>query len=474
MSATKEYWSYTLQKLKKLVPGSSFKTWFSSVDFVSTSNRGRKITISVPSVIAREYIEKKFKSQLNEAIAKYYPQVVHVDFQVKKEVKLEQSEKTLVQEEIISVPKVTPSELSEAEKLESISSYLPKRNINNLNPKYTLENFVVNGSNDLAVSVAKSVVREPGHSYNPVFIYSRTGMGKTHLLQAVGQKVLEEKPGYKIKYSTLETFFNHFIVSVEKNKGREFREYYRSVDLLLLDDIQFIRGKVGTQEAFFHTFNELHQQNKQIVIASDRPPKSLDGVEDRLVSRFEWGMVVDIAQPSLEDRIAIFNYKLQLLGLNLSQEYILEICKRVDTNIRDLEGVLNRIQARIKLLPDKEINDTDMGRILSGYQKNNTMTIHIGQIPANSAKIIEVVSKVFSLSKEDVMGKCREKNIALARQLAMWYCKKDLDLSYPTIGKLFNGKDHSTVMHACQKVDKLKNEELVKRRIELIDQLLRS
>jgi chromosomal replication initiator protein len=474
MAATREYWPHVLEMLKKQVSSSGFKTWFSNVGFVGTSNHGRKLTLSIPSALNKEYIEKKFKSELNNAVSKYYPQVVHIDFQVEKPAKKTSADKILVQEEIISVSKISASELQEAQKLESISSYLPKRNINNLNPKYTLENFVVNGSNDLAVSVAKSVIREPGHSYNPVFIYSRTGMGKTHLLQAVGQKILEEKPDFKIKYTTLETFFNHFISSVEKNKGSEFRDYYRSVDLLLLDDIQFIRGKVGTQEAFFHTFNELHQQNKQIVIASDRPPKSLDGVEDRLVSRFEWGMVVDIAHPKLEDRIAIFNYKLQQSGVQLSQEYVLEICKRVDTNIRDLEGVLNRVQARVKLLPEKEIDDADLTRILAGYQLSNTFTIEVSELPSNSDTIIQVVSKVFNLTKDDILGACREKNIALARQMAMWYCKNELDLSFPTIGKLFGGKDHTTVMHACQKVEKIKSEDRIKQKITTIDKLLRN
>jgi chromosomal replication initiator protein len=473
MPATREYWPHVLETLKKLVSGSGYKTWFSNVGFVGTSNHGRKLTLSVPSALNKEYIEKKFKSQLNEAISKYYPQVVHIEFQVEKATVAEES-KPLIQEEIISIHKISPEELKEASNLESLNSYLPKRNLNNLNPKYTLESFVINSSNDLAVSVAKSVIREPGQTYNPVFLYSTTGMGKTHLLQAIGQKILEERPGFKIKYTTLETFFNHFISSVEKNKGAEFREYYRSVDLLLIDDIQFIRGKVGTQEAFFHTFNELHQQNKQIVIASDRPPKSLDGVEDRLISRFEWGMVVDITHPSLEDRIAIFNYKLAQSGIRVSGEHVLEICKRVDTNIRDLEGVLNRIQARMKLLPEKELSDADLARILSGYQLSNTFTIEVNELPSTSDRIIQVVSKVFNLTKEDLMGTCREKNIALARQLAMWYCKNELDLSFPTVGRMFGGKDHTTVMHACSKIEKNKTDEKLLQKITTIDKLLKS
>ena len=470
MPATREYWPHVLETLKKLVSGSGYKTWFSSVGFVGTANHGRKLILSVPSALNKEYIEKKFRSELNDAISKYYPQVVHIDFQIEKAAVKAEETKQLVQEEIISINKISPEELKEANNLESLNSYLPKRNLNNLNPKYTLESFVINSSNDLAVSVAKSVIREPGHSYNPVFVYSSTGMGKTHLLQAIGQKVLEERPGFKIKYTTLETFFNHFISSVEKNKG----EYYRSVDLLLIDDIQFIRGKVGTQEAFFHTFNELHQQNKQIVIASDRPPKSLDGVEDRLISRFEWGMVVDITHPNLEDRVAIFNYKLAQAGIRISNEHILEICKRVDTNIRDLEGVLNRIQARVKLLPEKELSDADLVRILSGYQLSNTFTIEVNEMPSNSDRIMQIVSKVFSLTKEDLTGTCREKNIALARQVAMWYCKHELDLSFPTVGRLFGGKDHTTVMHACTKIDKIKGEDRIKQKIATIDKLLKS
>lgn len=474
MPAIRQYWPLVLETLKTTVSASSYKTWFSGVDFVSTANYGRKLILSVPSRLNKEYIEKKFKTELLEAISKYYPQVVHVDYKIDK--KSEAKEEKLVQAEIIPVKKVEEiEELSELEKMESIGSYLPKKNLNNLNPKYSLEGFIVNSSNELAVSVAKSIIKNPGQSYNPVFLYSSTGMGKTHLLQAIGQKILDESPGLKIKYATIETFYNHFISSVQKNKGSEFRDYYRSMDVLLIDDIQFMRGKTATQDAFFHTFNELHQQNKQIVITSDRPPKSLDGLEDRLISRFEWGMVVDIQHPNLEDRISIFKYKLDQAKMMLSSEQIIEICKRVDTNIRDLEGVLNRIQARLKLLPDRELTPQDLAKILQGYSMSGIFTINIDDnLPVNSDDIIQVVSKICNVSKEDILGTSREKNIALARQLAMWFCKSELDLSFPTIGKIFGGKDHTTVMHAYQKLQKLQDDPRISVKISLIDQSLKS
>ena len=474
MSVMKQYWPLVLNKLKSLVSSSSYKTWFSGVEFVKITNHGRKIVLSASSRLNKEYIEKKFKNQLNEAIAKYYPNVIHIEFEVRK---VEEIKAEMVQEEVLTqktTPKITKEEKEDSESLESIKSFLPKRNINNLNPKYSLENFVVNSANELAVSVSKSIIRDPGKTYNPVFIYSKTGMGKTHLLQAIGQKMLEERPGFKIKYTTLETFFNHFIVSVEKNNGASFREYYRSVDLLLIDDIQFITGKVATQQAFFHTFNELHQQNKQIVIASDRPPKLMDGIEDRLISRFEWGMVVDISEPDLEDRIAILKYKLKEMGITLSTEHVVEICKRVDTNIRDLEGVMNRIQARLKLIPDRDLSDKDLEKILSGYKVGGAIKIDIVENAVNSDKIMNTVSKVFDISRDELVGSSRIKNIALARQVAMWLCKNELDMSFPTVGKIFGGRDHTTVMYACQKIQSSQNSEKLAKKIDLVKKVLQS
>lgn len=472
MPAIQEYWPLVLETLKKSVSTSSYKAWFTNLDLVSTASHGKKIILQVPSTFNKDYLEKKFKNEISEAIAKYYPKVIHIEYKIdtKKSINIE---KTLIQEEIIAVEKINKEELAEAKSLQHISDFLPKKNLNNLNPKYSLETFVVNASNELAVSVAKSIIREPGKHYNPVFIYSGTGMGKTHLLQAIGQKMLEERPGFKIKYATLETFFNHFIASVQKNKGGEFRDYYRSVDLLLIDDIQFIRGKDATQEAFFHTFNELHQQNKQIVIASDRPPKFLEGVEDRLVSRFEWGMVVDINKPTLEDRMAILKYKLEKSKIQLSPEHILMIAQKVDTNIRDIEGVLNRIQARIDLLPNREITLEDVQKLLFGYKYSSVVNIDIQIAPVNSEQIVSAVSKVFNLTKEDIMGNSREKNIALARQVSMWLCKTELDLSFPTIGRLFGGKDHTTVMHAYNKIEKLKQDGKLSQKLDLLAQILK-
>jgi len=470
MSTTQQYWPMVLETLKKSVSSTNYKTWLSTLEFSSTTNQGRKLVLKVSSGFTKEYIEKKFKTELSEAIAKYYPKVLHIDY----DIAAKQVDQNLTQQEII-LPEnqvIIQNKTKDDSEISQIGDFLPKRNISNLNPKYTLENFVVNSSNELAVSVAKSIIREPGQHYNPVFLYSSTGMGKTHLLQAIGQKLSEERPEFKIKYTTLETFFNHFISSVQKNKGMDFREYYRSVDLLLIDDIQFIRGKDATQEAFFHTFNELHQQNKQIVIASDRPPRLLEGVEDRLISRFEWGMVADINQPTLEDKIAIFEKKLETTGIKLKKSQITQICTNVNLNIRDLEGVLNRIQARLKLLPGAELTDQDLLKINPQSQLSGLIQINIGKQPLTTEQVFEAVSKGCSVTKKEILGTSREKNLVQGRQIAMWFCKAELELSFPTIGKLFGGKDHTTIMHGYNKIEKSKEEPKIKQKIDYIKQLL--
>lgn len=470
MSTTQQYWPLVLETLKKSVSSTNYKTWLSNLEFGSTSNQGRKLILKVGSGFTKEYIEKKFKTELSQAIARYYPKVLHVDYQIVAKEAIE----NLIQQEILPFTKLENQiETTKSDdEIGQIKDFLPKRNISNLNPKYTLENFVVNSSNELAVSVAKSIIREPGQHYNPVFLYSSTGMGKTHLLQAIGQKLLEERPEFKIKYTTLETFFNHFISSVQKNKGIDFRDYYRSVDILLIDDIQFIRGKDATQEAFFHTFNELHQQNKQIVIASDRPPRLLEGVEDRLISRFEWGMVADISQPTLEDKIAIFEKKLELTGMKLKKTQITQICANPNLNIRDLEGVLNRVQARLKLLPGAELTDADLLKINPQSQVSGLIQINIGKQPLTTEQVFEAVSKSCNVSKKDILGTSREKNLAEARQIAMWFCKSELELSFPTIGKLFGGKDHTTIMHGYNKIQRVKEDVKIKQKIDYIKQLL--
>jgi chromosomal replication initiator protein len=327
-------------------------------------------------------------------------------------------------------------------------SALPSPNLNNLNPKYTFENLVVSGHNELAVSVAKSILREMGTLYNPVFIHSKVGLGKTHLLQAIGQKALENEPSLKIKYATCETFFNHYLTAIQKNQSAQFRHYYRNVDLLLLDDIQFINGKNSTQEAFFHTFNELHQQNKQIIITSDKPPEMLGLVEDRLVSRFKWGMVVDIMDPNLEDRLAILKDKIERLQIILSTDQILQIAQTVTTNVRDIEGVLNQIVAKLKMTGQREMEQKWLDKILK-TENFETETV----INKSPEKVLQIVAKLHSTTQSEIIGKSRDKNVSTARQIIMYLWHKNFGLSLPIIGKMLK-RDHTTILHGTQKIQK--------------------
>jgi chromosomal replication initiator protein len=314
-----------------------------------------------------------------------------------------------------------------------------------------------------------------GKLYNPLFIHSKVGLGKTHLLQAIGNKTLEVKPNYNIKYIPAETFINQWIISLQRKETNYFREYYNSIDLLLIDDIQFFAGKESTQEVFFHIFNYLHQNNKQIVLTSDKPPQDLIGIPERLVSRFNSGMVVDIFPPELEDRLSILKDKVARLNLPLDDQKIFKIAQAINTNIRDLEGVLNKIQARIRLMPHLEFTDQELESLLSVYQGQITnpdlLTKSIDTVTPET--ILQTVCRLFSIDKSDLLGSSREKNVALARQIAFWLCKHELDLSYPVIGKLFGGRNHTTVMHGYNKIQELlENDHKIKDKIILAKKIL--
>ncbi len=456
MATTFDYWPLVMDSLKTHVSGSNYKAWFSRLEFISTSNQGRKIILGVPSLFNKNYIENRYKTELRDAISKYFPQVIHIDFQINTPSDTSTAE---AQQEIISNlqerPRLEDREVAEHNDTNNISSYLPKRNINNLNPKYTFENFVIAEHNEMAVNVAKAVIDQPGTLYSPVFLYGGVGLGKTHLMQAIGQRMLELNPSCNIKYITSETFLNQFQIALRKREMEAFKSFYRSIDLLLIDDIQFLAGKESTQTEFFHTFNTLHQLNKQIILTADKAPNEIKGIEERLLSRFSMGMVVDISQPDLESRIAILNDKIERLGLRLTSDQIQRIAMAVDTNVRELEGVLNKIQGKAMFSPSNEFTDNDLDSLLVHYKRSSQIS-ELGTHMNHTEHVIQSVCKFFSLDKKDLVGPSRQQNIALARQILMWFMKNDLGFSYVAIGKMFGGRDHSTVMHATQKIDKLR------------------
>ena len=315
-----------------------------------------------------------------------------------------------------------------------------------LNPKYTFETFVIGNNNRFAHAAALAVGNEPGNSYNPLFIYGGVGLGKTHLMHAIGNSILRNNRNSKILYVTSEKFTNHLINAIKDNKNEQFRTKYRNIDVLLIDDIQFIAGKERIQEEFFHTFNTLYENRKQIIISSDKPPRDIPFLEDRLKSRFEWGLLADISCPDYETRLAILRKKAQDENIVIDDFILSNIANKIDSNIRELEGVFNKIVARASLT-HSPITIELAENIINEFKYENEKVISCDFIK-------ETVAKYFSINKDDLSGNKRSNDIAFPRQIAMYLCRDVANMSYPQIGIDFGGRDHSTVMHACRKIEK--------------------
>jgi len=316
-----------------------------------------------------------------------------------------------------------------------------------LNPRYKFEGFVEGTSNQFALAAAKAVVDSPGNTYNPLFIYSGVGLGKTHLLHSIGNELKKRDFSKKVAYVTSERFMNDLISAIRFDKTQEFREKYRSVDVLLMDDVQFMSGKERTQEEFFHTFNALHNEQKQIVVTSDRPPKEINSLEERLHSRFEWGLIADIEAPDIETKVAILMRKADMNGIDLSEEVAFFLAGKIKTNIRELEGILVRLIAISSL----------RGLTITKLLAQDAIKTLVDEKPAGITinKIQQLVAEDFGLTLEQIKSKNNSRNIAVPRQVAMYLCKKLLGNSYPEIGREFGNKHHTTVMHSVEKIDLL-------------------
>jgi chromosomal replication initiator protein len=451
MTAANEYWKLVMQDLQSILPSANFLTWFNQLEFVRTNSLGKNVVLSTFSKFNQKYIEQKYQSQLIAAIKKYYPKVETISFEISQQKAKISHKKKIDQADANQAFEFNLNKINSPELIELVKTPLPKRNLNNLNPKYTFDNFTITQNNQLAGSVAKMISDKPGEKYNPVFIHSSTGLGKTHLLQAIGQETLQKYPNFNIKYVTSESFMSQYIEAITTKKMREFNEFYRSVDLLLVDDIQFIAGKEGTQETFFHIFNILHQHNKQIVVTCDKHPKNLGGMENRLASRFEWGIVLDIDKPCFEDKIVIIRSKVKLLGLFLDDHQIEAIAKCENINYRDIEGILNRIQMQTQLLPGHSLEDVELYKIIKGSGSTNIVKIDIKSNVQNYQSVIETVASAFGINSQDLVGTKRDKSVSNARQVAMYIFRQEMDYSYAAIGNIFD-KNHSTVMYAVEKV----------------------
>jgi len=333
----------------------------------------------------------------------------------------------------------------------SIEQSVPRRGDSRLNPKYSFDNFVIGGSNRFAHAAAVAVAEAPAKAYNPLFIYGGSGLGKTHLLHAIGHYAESLYPGIRVRYVSSEEFTNDFINSIANNRASVFQSRYREIDILLIDDIQFLQGKDSTQEAFFHTFNTLHDHNKQVVITSDLPPKHLTGFEDRMRSRFEWGLITDVQAPDLETRIAILRKKAQSEKMQVDNEILEFMASKVSSNIRELEGTLIRVTAFASL------NRTEVDMALVQTVLKDLITLDEDNVIA-PVDIINHTAEYFKLTVDDLYGSSRSQAVATARQIAMYLCREMTNLSLPKIGQLFGNRDHTTVMYANKKITELMKE----------------
>ncbi len=452
---TRELWQAALGEIELSLSKANYTTWFRNT-FIS-SFEDTRIVISVPNTFTKAWLEKKYHVAILKALQNIAKDAV-------KEVHYKVELKPAVVQEIglpIGEPNTAPGTAAGDEQAESSKDF-------SLNPRYTFENFIVGKTNELAHAAALAVAEKPGR-YNPLFIYGGVGLGKTHLLQAIGQKMIEMNSRTKVLYVTCERFTNEFIHAVRNGRGKEFKDTYRTLDLLLIDDIQFITGKEGTQEEFFHTFNALHQANKQIVLSSDRPPKAIQGIEQRIVSRLEWGMLVDVSAPDLETRVAILESKCKEKGYELSREMLSYLAGSVQSNVRELEGSLNKIIAYHQFKNIKPSLESIRELVSSlhaggGAKKNLT-----------PKDLLETVAVYFDLSVPDLLGKCREKRLSFPRQIIMYLMREELNSSYPSIGKMIGGRDHTTAIHAYTKIAAdLQEDERLRHDLNLIRQRLYS
>jgi len=450
-----ELWKIALSEIELSISKANFITWFKNTNIVS--NKNNKITIGVPNSFTKEWLENKYNKITIKALRNTLEQIKEVNYIISsqkgqiKEIKKDSKKKT--------------KQIPAKEQLNLQEYKLDEKT--NLNPRYNFGSFVVASFNELAHAAARSVIKDPGRIYNPLFIYGGVGLGKTHLIQAIGNEILKENKYKNVMYISSEKFVADLISSISNRMVEKFKEEYRKYDILIIDDIQFLAGKEKTQEIFFHIFNTLYEKNKQIILSSDRAPKAIPTLEERLRSRFEGGMIADIGQPDFETRLAILKKKTQESGMGLSDEILDYIASNVQKNIRELEGALNRVIAFSKLnnaTPDQK----QLSKILK------TITINL-QKRTTHKKITEVVADFYDINLSDLINKSRKKEIVKPRQIAMYLLRDELKCSYPFIGSKLGNRDHTTAMYACEKIKKeLENNQLLEQELNMIKERIYS
>ena len=437
-----QLWQAILGNMELTLSKANFTTWFKNTSIIEKSDYG--IVVGVPNAFTKEWLQNKYHADIVKTLKAIAPEIKEVKYQ------------------IVS-PVFTASQSSHSTKEVQRTAAAPKRQENQtLNPKYTFSSFIVGSNNQLAHAASLAVSKKSGSVYNPLFIYGGVGLGKTHLMQAVGAEVMKKDPNAKVLYVTSERFTNEFVQALGQGRADQFKSLYRNVDVLLVDDIQFLAGREGTQEEFFHTFNALHQNNKQVVMTSDRLPKEIPAIEERLVSRFEWGMIADIQPPDLETRLAILKTKVKEKNYSVDPEILNYIAETIQSNIRELEGALNRLMVYCQLnntRPTIEQVKSILVNVITPPKKRGV----------SAKKIIEIVSDFYNVTTEDLLKQSRKKEYVNPRQIAMYIIRKELETSLPSIGEFFGGRDHTTVIHAIDKIERIMKEKSgLKQEIELI------
>jgi chromosomal replication initiator protein len=431
----RQLWSAALGEIQLSLSKGNYETWFKETAVVSEEDD--VFMIGVPNAFAREWLESKYRTQVRETLQRLLSRTVDVRF-VNMTAASSRSDRP-----VASLPSAAASQTSNG--APERPKEAPVGGV--LNPRYTFSTFVVGSNNRLPHAAALSVAERPGHSYNPLFIYGGSGLGKTHLMHAIGHAVISRHPKKRVAYATSEKFTNEFINSIRGQKSEEFRERYRRIDVLLIDDIQFLTGKEGTQEEFFHTFNAIHEEGKQIVLSSDRPPKAIERLEDRLRSRFEWGLIADISSPDLETRTAILRAKAEATSVPVPPPVIDFLAQRIVSNVRELEGALTRIVAYATL------NAVPVTTHLAQEILQNIL-YNPRQKTLSPAKIVETVARYYGVPAEQLRGKARDKQIVLPRQIAMYLMREETEAPLLRIGEALGGRDHSTILHGCEKIER--------------------
>ncbi len=436
----KNVWEELLSKIEKKLQPQNFKTWFKPTQLYSATSE--KLTIMVPNDFFKKWLDRHYIGMIKEAITEISGHEMEVDF-------------------------ILPPRYNNIKKRKNVG---PKKKhfVSRLNPRFHFNSFVVGNNNRLAHAAALAVAQSPARAYNPLFIYGKVGLGKTHLLQAIGHYITENRSELTFTYLSSEQFTNELINAIRDDKTVAFRRRYRNTDVLLVDDIHFLAGKERTQEEFFHTFNALYEAHKQIVLSSDRPPMEIPTLEKRLLSRFEWGLIADIQSPDLETRIAILKKKAEIENIDLSDEVAMFIAERVKTNIRKLEGCLVRMTAYSSLFKEK-IDINSVKEILKGIlpqEKPKPITVELVQ---------KIIGKYYKIKESTIKGKKRVRSIAFPRQIAMYLCRELTEDSFPEIGAKFGGKDHTTVMYAWRKIaEQAKKDETLSNELKELENLLKT